>query len=149
LEEEVHQALLGEEPVAVLSVPKAGDEAAVLQEAEARRRRLRGRLRRLDKRLEEYMNEAARGRLSAERLRSLSVAVATEELSLEESLVEAERFVRQQASASERQQQKERALARLRDEWDRLTPLEQQALLGELVERVVVWDDSIRILLRP
>jgi hypothetical protein len=37
----------------------------------------------------------------------------------------------------------------LRDEWDRLAPLEQQALLGELVEQVVVWDDSIRILLRP
>jgi len=149
LEEEVHQALLGEEPVAVLSVPKAGDEAAVLQGAEARRRRLRGRLRRLDKRLEEYMDEAARGRLSAERLRSLSVAVAAEELSLEESLAEAERFVRQQTSAAERQQQKERTLARLRDERDRLTPLERQALLGELLERVVVWDDSIRILLRP
>jgi multidrug resistance efflux pump len=95
------------------------------------------------------MNEAARGRLSAERLRSLGVAVAAEELSLEESLSEAERLVRQQASASERQQQKERALARLRDEWDRLVPLEQQALLGELLEQVVVWDDSIRILLRP
>jgi len=149
LEEEVRHALLGEEPAVVLAVPKAGDEAAVLQEAEARCRRLRGRLRRLDKRLEEHMNEAARGRLTAERLRSLSVDVAAEELSLEESLAEAERFVRQQASASERQQQKERALDRLRDEWDRLTPLERQGLLGELLERVVVWDDSIRILLRP
>jgi site-specific DNA recombinase len=145
LEEEVRQALLGGEP---LAVPKAGDEAAVLQEAEARCRRLRGRLRRLDKRLEEYMTEAAGGRLSAERMRSLSVAVAAEELSLEESLAEAERFVKQQASAAERQQQKERALARLRDEWEHLAPLERQALLGELLERVVVEDDSIRILLR-
>ncbi len=148
LEEEVRQVLLGEEPLAVMAVPKAGDDAGVLQEAEARCRRLRGRLRRLDKRLEEYMNEAARGRLSAQRMRSLSVAVGAEGLSVEESLAEAERFVRQQASAAERQQQKERALARLRDEWDHLAPLEQQALLGELLERVVVWDDSIRILLR-
>jgi site-specific DNA recombinase len=149
LEEEVRQALLGEKPLAVLTVPKAGDDAAVLQEAEARCRRLRGRLHRLDKRLEEYMNEAARGRLSAQRMRSLGVAVAAEGLSLEESLAEAERFVRQQMSAAERQQQKERALARLRDEWGHLSPLEQQALLGALLERVVVWDDSIRILLRP
>jgi site-specific DNA recombinase len=148
LEEEVRQALLGEEPLAVQAVARAGDEAAVLQEAEARCLRLRGRLRRLDKRLEEYMNEAARGRLSAQRMRSLSVDVAAEELSLEESLAEAERFVRQQASAAERQQQKERALAGLRDQWDHLAPLGRQALLGELLERVVVWDDSIRILLR-
>jgi len=147
LEEEVRQALLGEEPSEVLAVPKAGDDAAVLQEAEARCRRLRGRLRRLDKRLEEYMNDAVRGRLSAQRMRSLSVAVAAEGLSLEESLAEAERFVKQQVSAAERQQQKERALARLRDGWDHLAPLEQQALLGQLLERVVVWDDRIRLVL--
>jgi hypothetical protein len=94
------------------------------------------------------MNDAARGRLSAERMRSLSVDVAAEGLSLEESLAEAERFVKQQASAAERQQQKEQALARLRDEWDHLAALEQQALLGKLLERVVVWDDSIRVFLR-
>jgi len=148
LEEEVRQALLGNKSSAVVAAPKAGDDAAVLQEAEARCRRLRGRLRRLDKRLEEYMNEAARGRLSAERMRSLGMDVAAEGLSLEESLAEAERFVKQQASAAERQQQKERALARLRDEWDHLAPLEQQSLLGKLLERVVVWDDSIRVQLR-
>ncbi len=148
LEEEVRQALLGNKSSAVVTAPKAGDDAAVLQEAEARCRRLRGRLRRLDKRLEEYMNEAARGRLSAERMRSLGMDVAAEGLSLEGSLAEAERFVKQQASAAERQQQKERALARLRDEWDHLAPLEQQSLLGKLLDRVVVWDDSIRVLLR-
>jgi site-specific DNA recombinase len=147
LEEEVRQALLREEPLAVPAVPKAGDDAAVLQEVEARCRRLRGRLQRLDKRLEEYMNEAARGRLSDQRMRSLSVAAAAEALSLEESLAEAEGLVKQRASAAERQQQKERALARLRDEWDQLAPLERQALLGDLLERVVVSDDSIRILL--
>jgi len=148
LEEEVREVLLGQKPSAVVAAPKAGDDAAVLEEAEARCRRLRGRLRRLDRRLEKYMNEAARGRLSAERMRSLSVAVAAEGLSLEESLAEAERLVKQQVSAAERKHQKEQALARLTDEWDRLTPLEQQALLGELLERVVVWDDSIRILVR-
>jgi site-specific DNA recombinase len=148
LEEEVRQALLGNKSSAVVAAPKAGDDAALLEEAEARCRRLRGRLRRLDKRLEEYMNEAVRGRLSGERMRSLSVDVAAEGLSLEESLAEAERFVKQQASAAERQQQKERALARLRDEWDQLAPLEQQSLLGELLERVVVWDDRLRVVLR-
>jgi site-specific DNA recombinase len=148
LEAEVRQALLGEGPVAVLEVPKAGDDAAVLKEAEARCRRLRGRMARLDKRLEEYLNQAVRGRLSAERMRSLGLEVAAERLSVEESLAEAERFVRQQTSAAERQQQREQTLARLRDEWDDLAPLEQQSLFGELLERVVVWDDSIRVVTR-
>ncbi|KPK47595.1 MAG: hypothetical protein AMJ77_02540 [Dehalococcoidia bacterium SM23_28_2] len=149
LEQEVREALLREEPLAVVvTVPKAGDDAAVLKEAEDRCRRLRGRLRRLDKRLEEHMDAAARGRLSDQRMRSLGVAVAAEGLSLEDSLAEAERFVKQQVTAAERQQQKEQALARLRHDWDHLAPPEQQALLGELLERVVVWDDNIRIMLR-
>ena len=68
---------------------------------------------------------------------------------MEESLAEAERFAHQQASAAERVRRRERALTRLRNEWDRLPALQRQALLRELVERVVVRDDGIRAVLRP
>ncbi len=149
LEGEVREALLGRGPFAVPAMLRAGDEAAVLKEAEARCRRLRGRLRRLDKRLEEYMDAAARGRLSAERLHALNVDIAAEELSIEENLVEAQRLAQLQASEAERRRQKEQALARLRDEWERLPPEEQQALFRELLERVIVRDDGIQVLLRP
>ncbi len=149
LEEEVREALLGRGLFAVPTMLRAGDEAAVLKEAEARCRRLRGRLRRLDKRLEEYMSEAARGRLSPERLHALNVDIAAEELSLEENLVEAQRVAQVQASEADRRRQKERALARLRDEWSRLQPEEQQALFRELLERVVLRDDGIQVLLHP
>ncbi len=148
LEEEVRQAILGRGQASAPALPRAGDEAAVLAEAQARSRRLRARLRRLDRRLEQYLDAAVRGRLSRERFDSLSLALGTEQLGVEESLAEAERFAHQQASAAERTRHWERALARLRNEWDRLPPPQRQALLRELLERVVVRDDGIRALLR-
>jgi len=121
----------------------------VLAEAQVSSRRLRARLRRLDRRLEQHLDAVTRGRLSRERFDSLSLALGAEQLALEESLAEAERFAHQQASAAERVRRQERALSRLRNEWDRLPPPQRQALLRELLERLVVRDDGLRALLRP
>lgn len=149
LEEDVRQAILGQAQSLAPAVPRAGAEAAMLAEAQASSRRLRARLRRLDRRLEQYLDAATRGRLGRERFDSISLALGAEQLALEESLAEAERFAHQQASAAERGRRRERALTRLRNEWDRLPALQRQALLRELVERVVVRDDGIRAVLRP
>jgi site-specific DNA recombinase len=149
LEEEVRQAILGQGQSSAPALPRAGDEAAVLAEAQASSRRLRARLRRLDRRLEQHLDAVTRGRLTRERFDSLSLALGTEQLALEDSLAEAERYAHQQATAAERDKRQEKALARLRSEWDRLPPPQRQALLRELLERVVVRDDGIRALLRP
>lgn len=149
LEEEVRQAILGQGQASSASLPRGSDEGAVLAEAQASSRRLRARLRRLDRRLEQHLDAVTRGRLTRERFDSLSLALGAEQLALDESLAEAERLAHQQASVAERARRQERALARLRGEWDRLPPPQRQALLRELVERVVVRDDGIRALLRP
>jgi site-specific DNA recombinase len=149
LEEDVRQAILGQGQSSPPALPRAGDEAAVLAEAQATSRRLRSRLRRLDRRLEQHLDAVTRGRLSRERFDSLSLALGAEQLALEDSLAEAERYAHQQASAAERDKRHERALARLRSEWDRLPGPQRQVLLRELLERVVVRDDAIRALLRP
>jgi site-specific DNA recombinase len=149
LEEQVRQAILGQGPSSTASIPRGGDEGMALAEAQANSRRLRARLRRLDRRLEQHLDAVTRGRLSRDRFDSLSVALGAEQLALEESLAEAERLAHQQASAAERARRQERALARLRSEWDRLPPPQRQALLRELLERVVVRDDGIRAMLRP
>ena len=149
LEEDVRQAILSQGQSLAAALPRAGVEAEVLAEAQASSRRLRARLRRLDRRLEQYLDAATRGRLGRERFDSISLALGAEQLALEESLAEAERLAHQQASAAERARRRERALTRLRNEWDRLPPPQRQALLRELVERVVVRDDGIRALLRP
>lgn len=149
LEETVRQALLGQGGVVVEAVPQAGDVEAVLNEAQERQRRLQSRLRRLDKRLEGYMEAAALGRVSYERLRSLGSALASQRLALLESLAEAQRYVQLQATAAQRQRQRAEDMTHLAGEWDFMTPVQRQALLQELVDRVIVRNEGMQLLLRP
>jgi hypothetical protein len=99
--------------------------------------------------LEQYLDAAAAGRLNGDRLRSLSLAIATQQLDLEESLVDSQRLAQRQATEAERGRQREGLLARLRDDWDRLSFSQRQELLRNVLERVVVRDDGIETLLRP
>ncbi len=147
LEEQARATLAGLDADALL--PEAGNEAAVLAEWEAEARRLRNRLRQIDRRLDEYLAAASRQRISREQLQKLSVSAAAERLKLEETLDGVERKVQEQASASERRRARERALARLLDGWSTLAIDEKQTLLRELVDRIVVRDDSVQVILRP
>ncbi len=149
LEAEVRRALLGNSGRSKPALVVTGDEAAVLAEAEARCRRLRDKLRRLDRRLVQQMEGAASGRLSLERLRTLSLTLAQEQLQVEEALAEAQRAVQQQATETERRRQRQRSYLRLRQEWDRLDFGQRRQLICELVDRIVVRDDGIETLLRP
>jgi len=112
-------------------------------------RRLRDKARRLDKRLEQYMDDAAMGNINREKLRALGLALATEQLQVEDHLVESTRFAQQQASDSDRRGRRELLLDRLRDEWDQLAFSERQELLRDIVSRIVVKDDGIETVLRP
>ena len=147
LEEQIRATLAELDSNALL--PQAGNEAAVLAEWEAQERRLRNRLRQLDRRLDEYLAAAARQRLNRQQLQKLSVATAADRLKLEEEIENVERKIREQADASERRRSRERALATLLDGWATLPIEEKQSLLRELVDRVVVRDDGVQVLLRP
>ena len=147
LEEEVRQALLSGGSLPALS--QAGNGAAVLAEMETRSRRLREQMRRLDKRLEQYLDATASGRMNGERLRSLGLALAAQQLELEKGLAESQRLAQQQATEAERKHQRQESLTRLRDDWDRLSSSQRQELLRGLLDRVVVRDDGIETLLRP
>jgi site-specific DNA recombinase len=147
LEEQVRAILADLDGDALL--PQAGNEALVLAEWQEKANRLRGRLRQLDRRLEEQLSAAAKGRINKEQLRKLSMASAADRLRLEEELEEIERRVREQADASDRTRGRQRALAALLDGWSTLPIAEKHSLLGELVGRVVVRDEGIQVLLRP
>ncbi|MBI1885522.1 MAG: recombinase family protein [Chloroflexi bacterium] len=147
LEANVREAILRGDNVRP-AVAVAGDEAAVVAEGEAKARRLRDKLRRLDRRLQQYLDTASQGRIGEERLRVLSLAVAEEQLHVEEALVESQRLAQRQASIAERRCQQQEALVRLRDEWDRLTVPDRQDLLRGLLDRVNVRDDGMEVLLR-
>lgn len=122
--------------------------AASLAEIEAQIRRLRSKTRRLDKRLEKYLDSAATGQLNAEKLGALCTVVAQEQLQIEEKLVESHRLVQQEASESEIRKRGQQVMQRLRDDWLILPPAEKHDLLTQLLERIIVKDDGVEAVLR-
>ena len=147
LEAEVRQALVSGKTTPLVKQSKNGAAAAARTEDEIRR--LRDKARRLDRRLEQYLDAAASGALNADKLRALGLAVGTEHLQLEEHLAESSRLAQQQATDSERRRRREQVRQRLQQDWDVLQFSERQELLREVLARIVVKDDSIEAVLRP
>jgi site-specific DNA recombinase len=129
--------------------PPPGDEAAVAAEQQRECERLRSRLKLVDKRLGGYVDAAARGRLTRERMRKLSLAAATDRLALEDALEAVESRVEEHFDAAGRGRSRERSLQRLVDDWDKLKFDERQAALRDAVARITVTDDDIDVTLRP
>lgn len=142
LENAVHQALQA------TALPHNGHTNGAALNPEAQMTRLRDRVRRLDKRLEQCLDAAAGGSLNPEKLQTAAVGIATEQLQLEDRLVDANRQALQQATEAERRHAIEKTLRRLREEWDELPFVDKQDLLREGVERIVVSDDEVQLVLR-
>jgi len=70
-------------------------------------------------------------------------------LKLEEELEALERRVGEQSDAHERLRGRQRALATLLDGWVTLSLDEKKALLRGLVDRVVVRDEGMDLVLHP
>jgi site-specific DNA recombinase len=145
MEEEVREALLSRR----LSSSKHGADGRLSPaDAEAQIKRLRNKARRLDRRLEQYLDSAVAGKINAERLRSLALAIAAEQLEVEERLVESQHLIRLQANEAERKREREEVLRRLRNEWESLTFLDKQELLRRLLDRIIVRDEGIELVPR-
>ncbi|HXG35400.1 MAG TPA: recombinase family protein, partial [Dehalococcoidia bacterium] len=130
---------------------KTGEEkelSAQLADTEAQILRLREKVRRLDKRLGEYMDAVNSGRLSEERFQATAVKLAQEQLATEEELAATVRMAEQKVSEAEKKKQREQAFTRLRDEWARLSAGERQELLRELIDRVIIERDATQVILR-
>ncbi|MCH7580979.1 MAG: recombinase family protein [Chloroflexi bacterium] len=147
LEGEVRDQLAELDEDALL--PRAGDGAAVKAELEAKAERLETRLHQLDRRLDDQLGSAAKGRITREQLHKLNVATATNQLRLEEELEEIQRHLQDQQNASERARTRKRSLASLLDGWETLSLAEKQPLLRDLVDHVAVRDDGVQVILRP
>ncbi|MEX0800126.1 MAG: recombinase family protein [Dehalococcoidia bacterium] len=143
LEGEVHSSLVNGHAEPPTS--PNGDRTRI----EAQAKQLRDKVRRLDRRLEQYLDQATSGRINDERLRALGLEVATEQLAAEESLAERWRQAQQQATEAQRRQHRRESLARAQEQWADLTFSERFDLLRDVVERVVVRDKSVEVSLRP
>jgi DNA invertase Pin-like site-specific DNA recombinase len=129
-------------------VPEARDESAVIEEQEREKERLASRARSIDKRLEGYVDAAAKGRLTREKMHKLSVTAAAERLRLEDALEIVERRIAEHLGAADRKRSRDRDVARLLDGWDELRFGERQNALRDAVSRVIVRDDGVEIALR-
>ena len=145
LEEEVRRNLKTRGAAASRS-PRNGVQAAT--EAEGQIRRLRDKARRLDRRLEECLDSAISGRLDQEKLRTLALSIAAEQLQLEEQLVESHRQSEMQASEAQRRRQREQVMRRLRADWSSLSFGDRRDLIREVLDRIVVKDEGIEMVLK-
>jgi site-specific DNA recombinase len=149
LETEVKEILAGIDMKSGRAFPQAGDETAVLAEAQEQCNQLRRRLAQIDKQLDQYIDAAARGRLSKEKMRALSLELASGRLEVEEQLAEAEHRAQERASLAARHRAQEQTLVRLIDSWDSLEFDRRRSMLREVIDRIIVKDDGVKVLLRP
>jgi DNA invertase Pin-like site-specific DNA recombinase len=129
--------------------PVAGNEAAVAAELQTELERLHGRLRQLDRKLEDHLSAATKGRINREQLQQRSIATTGERLRIEEAVEDIERRVHEQADSGQRRRAREKSLTKLIDGWTSMAFHDVQLLLRELVDRIVVRDDGVQLVLRP
>jgi site-specific DNA recombinase len=127
----------------------ARNGAQVATDAEAQMRRLKDKARRLDRRLEECLDSAISGRLDQEKLRTLALSIAAEQLQLEAQVVESHRMAEMRASEAQRRRQREQVMRRLRADWSVLPFGERRDLIREVLERIVVKDEGIEMVQKP
>jgi hypothetical protein len=145
LEHEVRESL--RTVIAAPPAPASDGDPAVEQAAE--RERLQHQARTIDRRLQRYAAAAAKGKMSRERMRELSMSAARERATVDESLEQVERQAREHPSASDRAQKRRDDASRLVETWDAMAFGERQALLRDVAACVEVHDDRVQVTLRP
>ncbi len=149
LETEVLQHLTGAIPGAVQpAVLSAGDATAFAAEIAGAESRVRGRIRGVEKRLQDHLDRAARGALPRDEMRRIANELIQEYQQAEEELAGLQRRSAAQTSEEEQRRHREQQLDRLRTEWDGLGFDDRQTLIRDIVERVVVDGDAVRTVLR-
>ena len=126
----------------------AGDAGAVAAETAVAESRVRSRMRSLDRRLSDALTAAAAGRQSPERLREVVAELSLDYQYSTDELLTLDQRAAAQASEGERRRHRERQLHRVSSEWEGLSFEQRQALLRDIVERVIVDADAVRTVLR-
>ncbi len=134
---------------AVPNEKPAGDETAFIAEWQAEARRLRERLRQIDRRIGKSLAAALGDKGARERFRAQGMDLADERLRVETDLAAAERRADTYASAAERRKARSDALESLISDWEAVPFARRQDLLREVVDRVEVTDEQVRTVLRP
>jgi hypothetical protein len=144
LESQVRAAL----PAAAPNGRERAGTVTLPEDAMRERDRLAARLKALDRRIEKYVERAAKGTLTKDKMRQQSVAAAAERLALEDAIVEAERVVATGKTDAGNAARQHAAIESLASSWDELAFRDRQQALRNVVARITVTDDAVEIELR-
>lgn len=110
--------------------------------------RVEGRIKRNRRQVEELVADAAHGHITVERMKSLGGELAREHLELESELAAARDRLKAQHNEAERQKHLEALREKLVRDWDTLPFEALQAALRDIVDRVEVDGEDVRVFLR-
>ena len=109
---------------------------------------LRGRLVALERKLRRNLNQAARGAIPLEKLRAMGGEMVRERRILERSLAVLAAEARGELTEKARREHFLSRLREIREQWGALTVSERKAVLQDVIDQVVVYDERVETLLR-
>ncbi len=130
-------------------IHRAGNTDAFVLDLLSQKEKIAARMKRIQRQVEELVADAAHGHITIERMRALGSEHAREQVELEAELAATEERIEAQEGEGERQRHLETLRAEVVAGWN-TTPFEQlRDQLREVVDRVEVDGDEMRLFLRP
>ncbi|MFQ5924819.1 MAG: recombinase family protein [Dehalococcoidia bacterium] len=118
------------------------------QDRTLERPQLERRLATLERRFREYLDQAAKNIIPLERLRAMGGELAMERRTLEQRLALLDAEARGEIGEKERRVHLLERLREIRERWGAMTISARKALLQDVIDRIVVYDDRIETSLR-
>jgi len=141
--------LLADGGSAVTTMQRAGNVDSYTLDLMSQVDRLDGQVRRNQRQVEALVGDAAHGHISLERMRTVGLNLVNEYESLDSQRRERKSRLDAQASDDERRQHLADTRERVARSWDKFEFAELQQKLREVIDRIEVDGDDIRLLLRP
>ncbi|MCC7088863.1 MAG: recombinase family protein [Dehalococcoidia bacterium] len=147
LEERLRSAL-AEDDQPVTRLRRAGNVDSYLLDLHTQLDRIENRMKRNRRQVEELVADAAHGHITLERMKSLGGDLAREHQDLEAELASARDRLHAQQTEAERRRHLEELRLRVLREWEQLSLADLQSALREVVDRIEVDDEDLRVFLR-
>jgi DNA invertase Pin-like site-specific DNA recombinase len=139
---------MADESPAVSRMKRAGNVDSYVLDVMGQVDKIEGRMRRTRRQLEELVADAAHGHITIERMRALGSELAREQQELDGELGAAKLRLSAQQSEAETQRDQHEQRERVAREWQPMDCAHLQSALRELVDRVEVDGEDLRVFLR-
>lgn len=147
LEDRVRR-MVAEDGPDVRRMRRAGNVDSYVLDIMSQVERIEGRMRRNRRQVEELVADAAHGHITIERMKALGAELAREQQLLEDERRHARERLQAQRTEEERARNLEDTRNRLLEQWDHLPFDQLQETLREIVDRIDVDGEDLRLSLR-